>query len=189
MGVVNITRIIPGSFAWQSANFWRDADKRAAIIAKFWARVQRPKAKACWPFTGYIAFHGYGHFQFTEDGIHYRERAHRFSWLLSRGSIPVGLSVCHHCDVRHCVNPSHLFLGSQADNMHDAVRKGRKNCWGHQKVNAEQALEIRARAAAGEMHKDIAPDYGLARNTVSQIVSRATWAHLPTEAPSAEDVA
>jgi hypothetical protein len=52
-------------------------------------------------------------------------RAPRLAWTLLRGEIPVGLSVCHRCDTPLCVNPDHLFLGTQRDNMYDAIAKGR----------------------------------------------------------------
>ena len=161
MAVVNITLSICPSFAWQSANFWQNANRRAAIIARFWSHVQRPDAKACWPFTGYIASHGYGHFQFTEDGQHYRERAHRVSWFLSRGDIPADLEVCHKCDHPRCVNPSHLYLGTQADNLRDCRLKGRP--MGRQKLTEPQARAIRARALAGERQRDIARDFAVSR--------------------------
>jgi hypothetical protein len=104
--------------------------------------------------------------------------AHRFAWLASRGDIPAGMEVCHRCDVTRCVNPDHLFLGTQRDNHLDSVRKGRKRAWGRQRLNAGQVTEIRERIAAGERHVAIAADYGIARNTVSQIATGKVWAHL-----------
>lgn len=171
---VNIT-LTPGcGFAWQSAKWWEIPEVRAAILAKFWRRVNREKAKACWPYLGAIYSHGYGMFSIGRARI----RAHRLAWLLSRGEIPAGQSVLHRCDNTRCVNPAHLFLGTQADNMHDAVRKGRKRAWGLQKLNAQQVREIRRCAAAGEPHKAIAARFSISRNHVSTLVHRKAWAHL-----------
>lgn len=172
---VNITLTLGSSFAWQNANMWRDGNKRAAIFARFWSHVHRPEAKACWPYTGYVGDHGYGIFAIAGR---LRARAHCFSWWASRGPIPTGIEVCHSCDVRACVNPGHLFLGTHRDNHLDAVRKGRKHAWGLQKLCAQQVREIRARAATGELQRLIAADFGIARHTVSQIVNGRTWAHL-----------
>ena len=158
---------------------------RAAILARFWSLVDRSKAKACWPFRGYVASHGYGQFTFGLE----RVRAHRFSWLVSRGEIPAGQNVCHRCDNPRCVNPSHLYLGTQAANMHDALRKGRKKAWGQQKLDAEQVLSIRAQTVQGVPQKDIAAAFGIARNTVSGIVNGRSWAHLSSPSSASPSAA
>lgn len=172
---VNITLSTGSAPAWQSAKSWLDATTRAAILTRFWARVNRADPDGCWPFLGYVAPHGYGQFAFDR----YRIRAHRFAWVMSRGEIPEGQDVCHRCDNPRCVNPSHLYLDTHHGNLLDSVRKGRKNCFGRQKLNADQVYLIRARAAQGERHKDIAGDFGIARHTVGQIANRKFWKHLP----------
>ena len=176
---VNITLSTGRGFAWQNANCWQDGTRRAAIMRDFWSRVNLTDAKACWLWTGHISDRGYGIFYVTlGPGEGRRERAHRFAYLIARGDVPFGLEVCHSCDVTACVNPGHLFLGTHHDNHLDAVRKGRKKAWGRQKLNAAQAFDIRARAAAGELHRVIAADFNIARNTVGQIASGKAWAHL-----------
>lgn len=185
--VVNITLSTGTSFAWQNAKLWQDATRRADIFAQFWAKVHRADAKACWEWQGHVSDRGYGIFYVC--GLKWRVRAHRFAYWAARGIIPADLEVCHRCDNTRCVNPAHLFLGTRLDNHLDAVRKGRKRSWGVQKLSAAQVAAIRSRIAAGELHRQIAADYGVSRNTVSQIATGKTWGHLSPDWFPAESTA
>lgn len=161
---------------------WRG---QASIVDRFWAKVNKvgplhPLLQTrCWQWTGCVVARygqiGLGHPRTPGSK---RWKAHRFSWELHRGPIPVGLTVLHQCDNCLCVNPEHLKLGTQRENVHDAIHKGRRNSFGHQKLNVEDVRIIRAQAARGFLHKDIAAAFSVAPSTVSQIVNRKTWAHL-----------
>lgn len=96
----------------------------------FWASTV--KTDTCWLWNGPMLKSGYG-----KCG----DYAHRFAYELLVGPIPKGKCVCHHCDVRNCVNPEHLFIGSQGDNIRDAAAKGR------------MAKSIEHRAKIGAAHK------------------------------------
>lgn len=89
------------------------------VMPRFWSQVE--KTAGCWNWTGALNTHGYGHIR-----VHSKwAPTHRFSWELSNGLIPDGLSVLHHCDNRRCVRPDHLFLGTALDNVRDMHAKGR----------------------------------------------------------------
>src|ERR1017187_2146389 len=92
--------------------------KAREAFDRFWekVRVTHHKAKGCWPWVGARSQSGYGNFM-VRKGVF--EAAHRFSWRISFGDIPEGLQVLHRCDNRECVRPTHLFLGTQSDNMDD----------------------------------------------------------------------
>lgn len=150
---------------------------------RFWANVQRQPADGCWEWTGDRSKSGYGVLLVGGAG----KRAHRIAWFLEHGEMPPdGIEVCHHCDNRACVRPSHLFLGDHAANMRDAKAKGRlvppRVTVGENHPNARLTVEIvrdiRRRVAAGETHRAVADSLGIERSGVSMIVSGKRWGHV-----------
>lgn len=141
------------------------------IIARFFANVN--KTDTCWLWTGSrtggSAKGRYGQFSL---GLQQKLYAHRFSYLLHCGDIPAGLHVLHACDVRLCVNPAHLSLGTHLDNMRDAAEKGTLHVGrpSGRKVSDAQVEEMVALRAAGALLADIAESYGVTKTFVSLVV-------------------
>lgn len=130
-----------------------------------------------WPFGK----DGYGYGCTTHNGK--KERAHRAQWeRKNRRNIPDGMVVRHTCDNPSCVNPSHLILGTQSENIADQEIHGRK-AKGVQKGGAKLTDEIvkvaRQRVASGETVKSLAAEYGVHEGTMSQACRRDTWRHVP----------
>ena len=123
-------------------------------------------------------------------------RTHRASWALTNGPITSGMAVLHKCDVRDCVNPEHLFLGTQIDNIADMCAKGRlvppspkigsKNKMSV--LNEDTAWEIRAVHSLKKFSQaEIAKSYGLSPMTVSRLINRKLWKHVGPNWPFSED--
>jgi hypothetical protein len=149
-------------------------------VAKFWGKVN--KTDGCWLWTGAKHRDGYG---YLLRGGH-QILAHRFAWTVSFGPIPSGLVVCHACDVRPCVRPDHLALGTQVDNMTDMAQKGRARMVREQRGEAnkvarltdESVREIRALYAKGDTLDSIGRQYSVNPGTIWHVVRRKTWKHV-----------
>ena len=146
------------------------ADLKVAT-QRFFSKVN--KTKTCWLWTASLRGGGYGYFWFNGH-----TPAHRFSWLLHKGDIPRGLYVLHKCDIRACVNPDHLFLGTHDDNMRDMKEKGRQvdgmraAC---SKLNRDDVLEIRSLKAQGWSLSQLARRYSITEGSVGHIIKGRRW--------------
>lgn len=146
------------------------------LCERFWERVNIGGKNECWIWLGACVPSGHGRVGDNNKVL----VAHRVSWELTNGSIPNNLFVLHKCDNPPCVNPRHLFLGTQTDNMKDMDLKGRRR-WGtmetHRKakLNKEKVLEIRNSFSTGSKKKDLAKIYGVQETTINQIVNNRTW--------------
>lgn len=125
----------------------------------------------CLLWTG--AAHPFGYGELTVAGK--RTGAHRVAYEMEHGPIPAGMSVLHRCDTPACVNPVHLFLGTQADNMADKVAKGRaasRSRNGAARLTDEQYAEIERRVAGGEQQATLAREFGISPQAVCQYLKR-----------------
>lgn len=134
------------------------------------------EATGCHLWEGYRVADGYGHLKIR--GV--AQRVHRIAWEIAYGPIPTTLSVCHKCDVRNCINPEHLFLGTQADNYADMVSKGRRRVpFGEKHWSAQIGEDsVRAIRADTRTQQAIADNYGLSRSLIGLIKQRKRWAHV-----------
>jgi hypothetical protein len=143
-------------------------------MLRFMGKVEPDLNAGCWLWSGAASGSmGYGYFRLGRE-----TKAHRASWILHKGDIPAGLCVCHRCDVPACVNPSHLWLGTYADNNRDRSNK-KRGSRGHKrlvrtfgeiqsraKLTNEQVVEIRA---SSEPRTVLAVRYGVDKETIGRV--------------------
>lgn len=154
----------------------------AEFNTKFWSRIEREGD--CWLWTGPTVNTGYG----TVSRYRRHILAHRFAYELTHGPIPEGMKVCHTCDHIRCINPAHLFTGTQKDNVDDMIAKGRAAGWakdhprgsahGRAKINEDQVREIRVQRARGIPRATVAATFGISMVSVDKIVYHETWQHV-----------
>ena len=147
----------------------------AAVKNSLLAKISVDAGTGCWNWTASKQCRGYGQFSFGGT----MRLAHRVSFEIHRGPIPDDLNVLHDCDNRACVNPGHLFLGTQAENIADMVAKGREargSGNGNTKLTEADVRSIRDEKDISEL--DIAKRYGASRSQIRRIRRGEHWAHL-----------
>ena len=137
---------------------------------RFWAKVKKQGLDECWVWIAAVDGKGYGMIRRNGRLL----KAHRVSYELHYGQHPGEFHVCHRCDNPSCVNPAHLWLGTNFDNHLDALRKGTYN----RKLTAKKAKEIRALYESGKNQTEIAEIYGIDPSHVSDIVNGKKWFHV-----------
>jgi len=158
------------------------------------------KKDGCWIWIGVVSNAGYGKTRYEKKDI----SAHRLSYIVFIGSIPDGKNVCHKCDEKRCVNPEHLWLGSQSENIKDCVKKGRftgtkgfkwtdevrkkmknrthadrKGEKHHlKKLINDDIKEIRRLYDSGINQKELSLRYKVHQSCISNIVRYKSWSHI-----------
>ena len=158
--------------------------KRPALV-RFQEQYSPVTESGCWLWNGSTK---YGMFTIDDGSM---IGAHRASWILHKGEIPSGLFVCHKCDIPCCVNPDHLFLGTQSDNLKDmfaknradrnnpnrikALPKGKRHHRSMAKLTEKQVLEIRGMNGS---QRSIAEKFGVCQQLISKIKRNIYWSHI-----------
>lgn len=159
---------------------------KKTVSERFHEKIITSKETGCWLWKGSLNNKGYGWININRKAT----LAHRVSWILKNGEIPPNMKVLHKCDIRNCVNPDHLFLGTLKDNMQDCSDKGRLSInWprykGEQhkmsKLTESAVKEIRASRNINGYGDLLANKYGVNRQTIYDIARGKYWNHVPVE--------
>ena len=157
--------------------------KTSVAYLKFRFMAGFQKTESCWIWTRCLSDFGYGKIGWNGKTI----LTHRLSFEIHKGEIPDGLFVCHKCDNPACVNPDHLFLGTNADNMRDCKNKGRMFKFARKSIlTADQVLAIRGKFVPFKYTiKMLAKDYGVKPSTIISAIyySARNWNRLPGARP------
>jgi hypothetical protein len=135
------------------------------LIERFMKRVN--KTDTCWLWIGGIQKNGYGSITTTDKDTWGTRFAHRWSYLHHKGQIADGLMVRHTCDIRNCVNPAHLILGTSTDNVRDMLERNPNGC--HRKFQQDDILKIRE-GYKTKSYTELSEEWGVGVTTIGNII-------------------
>lgn len=151
-----------------------------SIVDRFHNSYEPVTECGCWLWTKATYGRGYGSMFLTKTGGPRTIKAHRFSWELHNGPIPDGLHVLHKCDVRTCVNPDHLYLGDNTQNIKDRMERGPKTGLAGEKHLKAKLSEQNVRdIRLSELPTSIlAKKYNVKNCTIRNVKRRKTWVNV-----------
>ena len=152
----------------------RKSGIRQSLAERFWGMVEVRNLDDCWLWTKYCDAKGYGRFRIGDS----MQRSHRVSWTLCNGPILDGLHVLHQCDTPACVNPNHLYLGTNDDNTRDRCTRGRHRRGErvlHAKLTEEAVRHIRRKELRVSQYARL---YGTSQPTITNIQLGNKWKHV-----------
>lgn len=155
---------------------------KKTLKERFLDKVTYEPNTGCWLWLGACQSGGYGFMAIDATRKNRKSSAaHRISYILFKGDIPNEIVVCHTCDVCSCVNPDHLFLGTNADNSKDMVLKGRQakgESQGASKLKSDYVLKIMDMCNNGVSKIEISRIFNVTKENIYSICSGETWGHL-----------
>lgn len=169
-----------GGVREQKSHGWKHHQSRTReqCLIDFVSNI-KPVDSGCWHWIGGKDTYGYGHMFFLGKSVY----AHRLALMISTGQTEMQGNVCHRCDNPQCVNPEHLYLGTQKQNLADMHQRGRAKppkgvaVWSH-KLTESQVLEVRLLHAGGSSLRSLSRKFHVSAFCIWSIVKRRTWKHI-----------
>lgn len=151
-------------------------EQAQSIVEYIESRIAMIPVSGCHLWTGYANKLGYGVVNYKGK----RQAAHRAAWAAKHGAIPPGMQLNHKCDVPSCVNPDHLYLGNQKQNIADMIARGRiyrkgESHHGLTKLTEKSVIEIRQ---SSEDRATLSSRYGVSMQTITDVRTRRSWSHI-----------
>ncbi|MFX0208406.1 MAG: helix-turn-helix domain-containing protein [Candidatus Hodarchaeota archaeon] len=135
---------------------------------RFWDKVDKKSDDECWLWKGFLNWGNYGMFRVGDKVM----LAHRYSYMIHRDNYREVLDVLHSCDNRNCVNPQHLYQGTDWHNAHDRMVRGKNN---FAKLKEKEVLEIRRLSDFGISGRKLAKIFNVSKGTIYRIKNRQSW--------------